>query len=243
MRSIIDVDNKNTWPQKVRDIVNRWSYQCAGSTEYTSDLPLELEYKEEFLELLSGYLLRGYHCTRLLPNEVKVIGKVGLRPLTNKLLDDRTDLALKVGYIDLDEANTLKASHVFATGDHENRENQVCLVLSRNSFIHYVSGCEPLLGSWGGEGIYLSSIKPHFLNRLTKKSKPTIVEALLDFSEGSPPHLVFPALHKVFVGSALGLSDVGADVFYKSAVTPDRIERILQAGDEGYKALGNLPES
>jgi hypothetical protein len=40
--------------------------------------------------------------------------------------------------------------------------------------------------------------------------------------------LILPALHKVFVGAALGLSDVGADVFYDSAVPPEHIESVLE---------------
>ncbi len=240
-RLIIDVDKKHTWPQRVVDIVGRWSELCRGSTEFTVDLPLGFEHEKDFRELLSGFLIRSYHCTRLLPHEVKVIGKEGLRPLTNKLLHDRIDLALEAGFIDLDEAKKLKDSHVFAKCDHKNRENQVCLILSRNKFMGGVRGCEPLLGSWGGEGIYRYSTEVPCLNRLKDKSRPTIIEALLDLGGSSIPHNVYPALHKVFIGSDLGLSDVGADVFYQAAVTPDSIERILQAGDEGYKLLGNLP--
>jgi hypothetical protein len=45
----------------------------------------------------------------------------------------------------------------------------------------------------------------------------------------------YPALHKVFVASLLGLRDVGADVFYRSAIPPEHVERVeeLQIGGCG----------
>ena len=76
---------------------------------------------------------------------------------------------------------------------------------------------------------------------ITTLGKPTVVIALLDLGGRGSPHMVFPALHKVFVGAALRLSDVGADVFYKALVPPEHIERILQPGEPDYESLGDLP--
>ena len=241
MKLPIDVDDRTTWPHKVGDIVDKWAELYKGTTEYTSDLALAIEDEKEFRELLAGRLIRAYHCTRLLLHEIPMVMEAGLRPLSADLLNERINSAQEAGAIGLDDAADLRAGHVFATGQQRYRENQVCLILSKNLFLHNPHGCKPLLDAWGGEGIYRSSNKLSILDQLKILSKPTIVSALLDLSGRNSPHDVYPALHKVFVGAALHLSDVGADVFYKTAVSPENVERLLQPGDSDYELLGDLP--
>ena len=241
MTSPVDVDDRTTWPPQVAEIVDQWAKQYKGTTKYTSDLALPLEAEDEFRELLSGRLLRAYHCTRLLPHEVRMVGETGLRPLSADLLCDRIDAALEAGAICPDDAKELRAAHVFATGEQQYRESQVCLILSKSMFLHNRQGCEPLLKTWGGEGMYMSSKALPLLDRLKGLGKPTVVIALLDLGGRGSPHKVFPALHKVFVGAALRLSDVGADVFYKALVPPEHIERFLLPGEPDYESLGDLP--
>lgn len=240
----VDVDDMATWPTQVVDIIDKWAEQCKGRTEYTCDLALALEDEKELRELLSGSLLRAYHCTRLLPHEVRMVVETGLRPLTADLVYDRIKSAQDVGAIGTEDAKKLHAAHVFATGDQQYRENQVCLILSKSVFLHRRHGCEPLLKTWGGEGVYRYLKAPSLLANLKGLSKPTVVVALLDLGGRSSPHGVFPSLHKVFVGTALRLSDVGADVFYKAPVLPEHpehVERILQPGEPEFELLGDLP--
>lgn len=234
---IIDVDRWDTWPHQIVDVVDRWANELKGTTEYSGDLALPLEYEEEFRELLSGFLIRAYHCTRLLPHEVRMVKKMGLCPLTSEFLFDRIKSAQEEGIISAADARTLHEAHVFATGEHQCRENQVCLILSKKIFHHSFPGCEPLLTSWGGEGIYKSSKRPPVLEHLNSHSKPAIVVTLLDLGGKSSPHKIYPALHKVFVGARLCLSDLGADVFYKAHVSPENVESILQSGETQYESL------
>lgn len=237
----VDVDDRKTWPPQVDDIVDKWAKQCKGTTEYTNDLALALEDEKEFRELLSGCFLRAYHCTRLLPHEIPMVVEIGLRPLSADLLYDRINSAEEAGAIGPEDAENLRAAHVFATGNHRYRENQVCLILSKSMFIHSLHGCKPLLENWGGEGIYRSPKVLPILDRLKGLSKPTVVIALLDLSGRNSPHNVYPALHKVFVGAALRFSDVGADVSYKAPVPAEHVERLLQPGELDYELLGDLP--
>ena len=237
----IDVDDPATWPHNVVEIVGRWAGECRGTTEFTNDLPLPLEDEDRFRDLLSGRLLRAYHCTRLLPHEVDSIRQVGLRPLSPALIFDRVDAARAAGAISAAEAENLHAAHVFATGEEGYRRGKVCLILSKLVFRYNPRACEPLLRTWGGEVMYMSSGALPLRERLQGLGKPTIVIAHLDLACGQPRHMVFPALHKLFVGAALGLADVVADVVYLSPVPPDKIESVLQPGDPDYDALGDLP--
>ena len=53
------------------------------------------------------------------------------------------------------------------------------------------------------------------LQRPTRLGSPAVVVALFEVGRGSARSNVFPAPHKEFVRMALGLQDVGADVFFK----------------------------
>jgi hypothetical protein len=110
-------------------------------------------------------------------------------------------------------------------GEQEYRENQVCLVLSKHLFERDFDACLPLLESWGGEGLYRSSGSVPFRARLKTIGVPIRVVALIALDDAER-HKCYPALHKVFVGSLLGLRDIGADVFYRSPVPPEHVERV-----------------
>jgi hypothetical protein len=75
----------------------------------------------------------------------------------------------------------------------------------------------------------MSSGSLPFRSRLEEIGTPVRVTALIPLEEAS--HQVFPALHKVFVGSLLGLSDVGADVHYRASVPANCIERVDEVDD------------
>lgn len=222
----IDVDDPNTWPEKVSNMVSQWAEQFRNSTEYTTDLALALDLEEPFRELLNGHLLRGYHYTRLLPHEHAMVLTEGLRPLSLALLADRIEAAYRAGVISVHEANAISKAHVFADGEQQHRAGQVCLVVSRRVFERDPHACLPLLTTWGGEGLYMSSGAALLRRRLTELGSPAVVVALFEVGARAPRSRVFPSLHKVFVGAALGLTDVGANVFYRAPIPPNRIERI-----------------
>ncbi len=243
--TIVDVDDADTWTRPLSEVVDRWASIHAKTTEYTSDLALPLEEEGPFRRLLAGHLLRAYHLTRLLPHEVRVIRKTGLRPLTRELVTERIEAARSEGAISQPEADSLHRAHVFAVAEDSNRRDQVCLALSKQVMHTRAHGCVPLLSIWGGECIYMSSGQtPSLERRLKTLGKPSIVSALLGFGGADDArHRVFPALHKVFVGARLGLEDVGADVFYRAPVAPERIEAIWQPGSRHYDQFSDLPRS
>jgi hypothetical protein len=222
----IDVDDSTTWPRPVFRIVSEWAERCRGATSYTNDLPLHPDLERPFRDHFAGYLFRAYHYTRLLPHERPMVLGAGLRPLSAELLLDRIESARAVGLISAVEARRFHEAHVFASGEQPNREGQVCLVLSKRIFERDPQGCLPLLTTWGGEGMYMSSGAPSLREKLRTLGTPTVVVALLELSGGASGHRIFPALHKVLVASLLGLADVGADVLYRAPVSPEQIESI-----------------
>ena len=233
-KPVIDVDARSTWTLEITQRVDEWADACRGSTEYTTDLPLPAQDESVFLALFEGLLLRVYHCTKLLPHETAMIRRSGLVPLSAKLVTERIDAATTAGTFTDAEADELHRGHVFATNQQQYREGQVCFVLSKQTLTH---GCEPLLTTWGGEAICRSSGTRHLEARLLSIGVPTVVQATIDLFTG-PEHLFFAALHKTFVGVALGLRDAGSDVFYRSAVPASQIERIIQPPDKDFAAFG-----
>ena len=225
VKSVIDIDNQTTWPPHVHQIVAKYAKQCAGKTNCTNDIPLSIELEAPFQEQLAGYLVRAYHYTKLLPHERLMVLSQGLRMLSADLLTERIEAARATGAISATEAEIFHKAHVFAAGEEEHREGQVCFVLSERLFGRDPEACLPLLTNWGGEGLYRSSSSIPFRERLKTLGVPTRVVGLLAIEDGSK-HKIYPALHRVFVGSFLGLPDVGADVFYRAPVPPERIERI-----------------
>lgn len=235
---IVDVDDRATWPAPVAETVARWASDYGGVTTYPSDLPLPLEADSTLSELLSGCVLRAYHCTRLLDHEVQMIRERGLRVLTAELIRDRIISAQRASAITKRDAAMLSNANVFATGEASGRENQVCFVLSTLLFQVDPGACTLLLTTWGGEAMYMSSRRDAMPLQLSQLGKPTIVVSLLQ------PFLVtavWPHLSKVFVAAALGLAERWADAFYGAAVPPSNIEAILQPGDTVYDEFGPLP--
>jgi hypothetical protein len=219
-------------------MVSRWAAEYGGMTKYATDLPLPSDADSALCELLSGYVLRAYHCTRLLDHEVKSVREGGLRLLTAQLIHDRIESAQRESALSDRDADCLRYANVFATGEDIHRKDQVCLVLSRLLFREDPSACERLLSTWGGEGLYRSSRSHSVPTHVRGLGRPTIVVSLL---RSRFIKLSFPSLSKVFVAAALELTDRSADVFYREAVPPSHIEAILQPGDNIYEGFGQLP--
>ena len=174
-------------------------------------------------------------------HEVEMIVTHGLRPLSANLLTERIEAGHGKGLISATEAKAFHRAHVFATGEEGGREGQVCLILSKRQFEYNLEGCLPLLSTWGGEGIYRSSVAFRIKEKLGRLGSPAVVVARLQLGGDGPRPLMFPSLHKVFVGALLGLADTGADVFYRAPVPPENIEFVLQPSTDAYSRLGDLP--
>lgn len=211
---MVDVDEPATWPSAVADWANDYAQKLRGSTLHTSDLAVPLERKDELRSLLEDYKLLAFHCTRLLDHEVAAIRQRGLRVLSHELVSERIANAYERGLVTDEQRDHLQAANVFAIGAEDHREGQVCLVLGRSVFDESPSGCEPLLSTWGGEGIYALQPEVRLLGR------PAIVLTGIDLSVSHRISPTFPSLGKLFVGTLLGTEQRSADVFLRSAIPP-----------------------
>lgn len=219
---IADIDDPATWPAAVLECVHRWAGQWQGRTSYTTGIEVPLELEPSFRRQFDGYKLRAFHFTRLLDHERALVSAQGLRTLTPDLITDRIDAAYHFGAVTAAETDLLRSASVFNTGEAQNRAGRVCLVLSRNVYVSNPDSCMPLMRHWGGEAIYNSSRTSTLGGRLLALGIPCIVEAAIDIcAQGE--HLVFPALHRAFIGRFLNFEDAGAEVHYRAPVPPTDI--------------------
>lgn len=239
--NIIDIDDQETWPTELLELVDHWTSNCRDAGGYTLDLPIPLEFDKKLQTILNGRLLRAYHCTRLLPHEKSMIESLGLRALSVELVKDRIRSAEDNGDISSSVATELLESNVFNLGEGKYREKQVCLILSKRLFRNSPDLCERLLSTWGGEAIYKLLENPDLQSKLKILGAPTVVVARIELSNTCSEHSIYPMLLKTFVGSNLDLTDAHADVFYRLPIPRENIEQILQPGDRSYDSLGSLP--
>jgi hypothetical protein len=211
-KPIVDVDDPSTWPKPIADRVDALAEDLRDTTEYANDLAVPYEESDDFLRMFDGYLVRAYHCTRLLPHERTMIHERGLRVSGADLVNERIEAAHAVGAITDEERSLFLSGHVFAYPDWSEqiriREKQVCLIVSEQLFDHGASGLDPLLTTWGGEVIYFPLDKVHGA-RLKSMGAASIVVAHVDVAAAADRDKIKPGLDRLMVGKVLGLEDLG----------------------------------
>jgi len=238
--AVVDVDDVDTWPADLRLHVDSWCEHLRGSTEYGSDLDLSWDDEVECREVLREHLLLAYHFTRLLDVEVERVRKAeGLLPLTRELVERRIDDALAGGHVTPEEAERMRATHVFRVDGGSGRRDQVCLALG-NQPLRTGRGVRELLGMWGGEALYAptNELRP-LLKRL---GRPAVVVVGLDLTVPGQ-HNVRPGVLKTFVATRLQLKNSGADVMYRGRVPGAAVLGVWQPGSPAYDRFDRLPRA
>lgn len=241
--STIDIDHPETWPQDVL----AWTKEYVGGLDSPAvpipDLNGGLTEREgELRSLLGSQKLVAYHCSRLLDHEIAWIRERGLVRLTRALVEQRIGAAHEAGFLTIADRDSLLAGNCFAIGNDEHRQGQVCLVLGRSTFDAAAGGVDPLLGTWGGEGIHGWPLPGRDANVRTF-GRPTIVVARIAMSGGRDRVWTAPNVAKLLVGRILELPDLYADVFLFDDVPAEDILAVWQPGDAEYDRHPALPAS
>jgi hypothetical protein len=237
----VDIDRAESWPSSVASAAERWARALPRKATSASDLVVPADAEAELAQLLAGCGLRAYHATRLLPFEADQIALDGLAPLTGDLVARRIAQAIAHGALSAAEGAVLLSQNVFAMGEAAHRAGQVCFALSESVVRRGRFTFGDILTYWGGEAMFKASYEPRPI--LARLGVPTIVVALLAVSPPSGRHRFFPSLPQCFVGAHLKIKDYSADVFFRSPVPPNCIERIAQPGDPWYDQFRDLPQA
>ncbi|WP_162793138.1 DUF1974 domain-containing protein [Streptomyces globosus] len=242
---IIEIDRPGEWPGDLTAYVKAAADAVGDVATYAElredgalgDLDLGLR------ELLVGRLLRTFHATRLLDYEVGDVKADGLRRLTPQLLQDRQDKAFAAGVITAGEHEALRESSVFKTDPYvKYRVGKICVIGNRQPLHDRRIGDQ--FSFWGGEAQYSSELwSKSSSDRVKKLGRPALVVALLNASNPKVAVLSYRELIYPFVGSYIGLPEVGCQIDYEADVLGDQIESVWQPGDAEYDQFPRFPRS
>lgn len=252
----IDADDQGTWPQTLRDILNRHeksirayhAERAAIDRAAEDDVMLRINRPgnpyappwHHALEIANdavhGKFLLGFHATRLTEREAQDIRVSGLQILSVDLLNRRLAALRDSGEFDQDVFEALSTGHQAAD---DNRANKIWFVFSRST-LKDESGMERFFRSWGGEALY-NSHERHARTgpALKRPGTPSIVQASVP-CDGLECFIdVGTRLVNVWC-EANGISTGhGADFegYVAASIPPENIRRIDHLGSESFDAL------
>ncbi len=217
----IDISSPKTWPDSLAAAVAELNRRTAHAA-HPSDLEIDAEGAAAIWAVLGHKRVLARHFTRLLPHELGSIRAAGLRLYSRALFDERIDEAAAHGYFDTAIAEVLKSASIPAA-EHGKRGDRdfVCLtvgpVLEENA--HAV---EPLIGTWGGEGIYFASGAKPYRSLLQGLGRPAVVHVSLSLANRSMPRF-WPPPEQLLLGKVRDLPELFGDVFSREAISPSAI--------------------
>jgi hypothetical protein len=223
----VDSDDPRSWPEDIRDWVAREAAHRNPASSTAGDLGWDLVEREAELRAL------------LAPHKSDNVRAFGLRPLTPGLVHRRLREAHEDGLLSEAEHARLDARSVYALGEDDNRDGQVCLIAGRAG-LDDDAGCELLLALWGGEAIYWDHADNADAPRL---GRPTVVLARIDPAAAGDDLIVFPGLAHLFVASWLGIEARNCDVHLRAGVPAEDILELWQPGHADYDRHAGLPSA
>ena len=122
---------------------------------------------------LCNHRIVGYHCTRLLPEEIVEIADTGLRVLSPSLVERRIARAVAAGYLSQNNADRLTSSEAMRRnlGDGSGKRTGMIWFCPNRSSLADASGVHRLFRSWGGRAAARRS--GHALHRQVRSSSRT----------------------------------------------------------------------
>ena len=239
--TIIDVDDCATWMANLERVVQSVAHRYEGSGSTSSDLWLTDDDRATILAALDGVSIRVFHASRLLPFELDEIRREGLEPASQELFAGKVAGAVAHGLLSPAEGTELlRSAEPLDGSDGAARVAQVCVSAGTAVYRDAPHAVRPLLQSWGGEVLYFAHEQDDLGKRLHELGTPTIIEVSLPSVR--PQDLWFPDVEQCLVGTVLGFSDVGSDVFIRgSAVPPEDILAVHQPGGEWWRQFSKLP--
>lgn len=198
--SHIIIDCLETWPNELNDIIKQNQDVLTSYLELEKDIDNRAEkevklridrpknkYKEDWddiinslKEILKSKNFVGFHCTRLIDNEINKINKNGLKPLCPNFLKERLKYLYKQNEISKQAFQFLINNNLTS---EKNRKGKVfffhCLATLESD-----SGINNLFKYWGGEAIYRCYEDNHSIkNELLNIGMPCIVLGSLNYNQ------------------------------------------------------------
>lgn len=222
-RSVVDLNDRRTWPQQFGTIVEE------ALPGYAEDQWFDREQEEAALRALEDHLVRAYHCTRLTDREVRNVRRDGLRLLTPELVQRRLQDAVTDELLTPDEADFYGQTRL----PQDTHRGEMLWFFTDRASLSDAHQIGYLLEVWGGEGINMAlhSHSPE-MKRLERVGTPSVVIANLDLSihhEHGHPGILEAAVQYQVTGKG------GTTIQSTRKLDPENIESIEQPGSAFWR--------
>ena len=177
----IILDDETTWPTDVlaylehkHDLFLAWEHRGTDRESYVVG-PSDYDNAIYGLRaVLNGYLLRGYHCTRLTESEMQNIMLNGMQLPNDVILRDRIRSVQNAGLIDPRIAERL----IIENQAGESNRAKIIWFCFFPPHIAGQEGIERFFRSWGGEALYNSHERDPITGPILRSiGTPCIIEA------------------------------------------------------------------
>jgi hypothetical protein len=170
---VINVERPETWPKPLADFVNM-HHQLFRDWEIGNVSPQRYEYALHTLgDILCGYAIRGWHCTRLTNAESEAIRIGGMQLPDENMLARRIDALVVSGCITPVVAAALKSKNLA----HEENRHDVWFCFYAPSR-EDEGGIGDFFRYWGGEALYKPHKRdPQMAAVIEKIGTPCLIEA------------------------------------------------------------------
>lgn len=167
MSNSFDTQLPDTWPKEISTflqdnkefIIGRYCTCC--NTEYSS---VHERVYISFQEILKRYSLIGYHCTKLIKEEIDEVQINGMSLQDLDSLSKRIDVLHDLSLIDSEIANDLKTANY---ADDENRAKMLWFCFFP-PYLAGQSGIQGFFDYWGGEALFSSHEYSPLANHISK---------------------------------------------------------------------------
>jgi hypothetical protein len=184
---------------------------------------------------LAGLAIVGWHCTRLCDDEIEVVLRDGMYPLSPETLAARLGRRVWAGDISSAAAKRFTSEHQA----HNRHRQMLWFIFSRGS-LQCESGVNRLFTSWGGEALYVGHERDDYTGPILRSiGEPCIIEAELPIrkieAHWDPAEWIARAfLHR------RGISDGHSperDGYIRETIGPERIRRVIQFSDPDFEVF------
>lgn len=236
------LNEESTWPSDVvaymerhRELFLGWEDRRSSSTPRSA----AAEYDNALNGLravLNKHTLHGYHCTRLIPDEISHITVEGMQLPDGAMLRRRIDTAQAKGLLPDTVAQAFRLKN---QAGETNRAGRIWFCFFP-PFIAGESGIESLLRYWGGEALYNSHDRhPERGRILSSLGIPCLIEADVPIAGlRGPSFLDIKAVRQFLAWRGLPTSEpLQHEDNSISPIPAERIRRIIQFPDSEFIAL------
>lgn len=199
---------------------------------------------DKILLLVDKFYFSYYHCTKLLPNEIKYIKSHGLSPFSYNLSEKKLQFLKESCLIDEKLIDFLKINN---HSHNPKGRDRLVFILNKNS-LKYNYGIDKFLKYWGGENIFYFKNNNYNIKELSKIGKSSIIKLQfnLDYFNDIYKKEIAYTMCKTFyefmtakLEKCLELSSFfdKYEIRLQEQIEPNNIIDIITYSDEEFKSI------